>query len=119
MVSSIGECSRYTGRIRARITRYWSNRLDSYSTIYNDLTTLFQIKNDRDECHRLKKDESFPLLGDLSFAPSVDRYGKPTGPNDYLYSFRFYTEHEVEECLGPDELLKRKKARARFKTARL
>ena len=83
------------------------------------LITLFQINNNGHECHRLKKDEMFPLLDDISFAPSVDRYGKPTGPNDYLYSFQFYTEHEVEECLGPDELLKRKKARARFKTARL
>ena len=87
--------------------------------IHTTLISRFQIKNDRYECHRLKRDESYPLLGKISFAPSVERYGKPTGPNDYLYTFRVYGERELEEYLEPDSLLERKKARARFRTARL
>ncbi|KZV62546.1 hypothetical protein PENSPDRAFT_246689 [Peniophora sp. CONT] len=77
------------------------------------------IRNNRHECHRLKRDEAFPLFGEISFAPVVDRYGKTTGPNDYLYTFRIYSEHEMEEQLEPEELVERKNARARFKTARL
>ncbi|KZV62541.1 hypothetical protein PENSPDRAFT_246534 [Peniophora sp. CONT] len=78
------------------------------------------IMNERYECHRLKKDESYPLIrGEISFAPSVQRYNTQSGPNDHLYSFHVYSEHEMEEQLEPDELAERRKARARFKTARL
>lgn len=80
---------------------------------------LAQIRNNRHECHRLKRNEAFPLFSKLSFAPVVDKYGKATGPNDYLYTLRIYSEHELEEQLEPEELAERKKARARFKTARL
>ena len=76
--------------------------------------------NDRFECHRLKEGESFPLIGgQISFGPSVRRYGRQTGANDYIFSFRIYSQHEMEEQLDPHEFAERKKARARFKTARL
>lgn len=67
----------------------------------------------------MKEGEAFPLLSQISFGPSVKRYGKPAGPNDYLYTFRVYTEREMKEKLESDELAQRKKARARFRTARL
>ena len=76
--------------------------------------------NDRSECHRLKEGDSFPLLGgEISFGPSIQRYGKRTGPNDYIFTFHVYSQHEMKEQLDPDEFAERKKARARFKTARL
>ena len=76
--------------------------------------------NDRYECHRLKAGESFPLIrGEISFGPSVRRYGKGPGPNDPIFSFHLYSQHEMEEQLNPDEFEERKKARARFKTAHL
>ena len=76
--------------------------------------------NNRHECHRLKEGESFPLIrGEISFGPSIRKYGKRTGPNDYLYTFYVYAEHEMEEQLSRDQFAERQKARARFKTARL
>lgn len=90
-----------------------------HSYLHSRLTSGLQIRNSRHECHQLKKEEAFPLLGEVSFAPTVKRYGKPTGPNDYLYTFRLYAEHELEEQLEPEELAERRMARARFKTARL
>ncbi|VDC01163.1 unnamed protein product [Peniophora sp. CBMAI 1063] len=75
------------------------------------------IKNSRHECHRLKQGESFHLYGDISFGPAVSRYGKGPGRDDYLYTFRVYGEHRMQEHLQPEELVERKKARARFKTA--
>ena len=47
------------------------------------------------------------------------QYGRQTGANDYIFSFRIYSQHEMEEQLEPHEFAERKKARARFKTARL
>ena len=76
--------------------------------------------NDRYECHRLKEGESFPLKqGEISFGPSVRRYGKGPSPNDPIFSFHLYSRREMEEQLDPDEFEERKKARARFKTAPL
>ncbi|KZV62545.1 hypothetical protein PENSPDRAFT_692404 [Peniophora sp. CONT] len=79
------------------------------------------IANRPYECHRLKRGERYPLLydGTISFAPSIDRYGKCTGPDDYLYSFHYYTESEMREQLETEDFAVRTKIRARFKTGRI